>query len=153
MPITNPACLLGMSYRPRSNRPHWLDHHQVMNTEHVRKWLYNPPGMFPRDASRMRRYRIIPDLDTVPMLCEWSTQDRRQWIKMTGTVWDSLQENCFPYRSASWQVNKQYAMMAWIRNNIMGIGQAVLLRSMYSESLDIRFHREEDHVLWRMVWE
>jgi len=101
----------------------------------------------------MRRYRIIPDLDTVPMLCEWSTQDRRQWIKMTGTVWHSLQENCFPYRSVSWQVNKQYAMMAWICNNIMGIGQAVLLRSMYSESLDIRFHREEDHVLWRMVWE
>lgn len=144
---------LELIYTYRSTRPFWLDGDQLREIDHVWKWLENTPGMFPEDARRMRRYHSLPSLSDARVVSEWSTADQTRWVKMSFSAWEPLSKECFPHRSLTDKVHRYLDMMAWFRKNIPDNGTVLIERARYSDLLAIRFHRQEDQVLWRMVWE
>ena len=147
-------------HTPRSTRPYWLCKQQTDEAFHIIKWMYNTPRMFPENIVHLRRNSIWGSCHTRhPVVHEYHTRYLSSFVKMTYDAWQSMLDACFPHFCWSRQVSarEHNAMEEWLCKNVQG-NSNFLLRKGYDscgnvESLGIRFHRSEDHMLWKMVWE
>lgn len=146
---------LVLYYTPRSTRPYWLCKQQVDGSEHVSGWMRNTPGMVPRCMSYLRRNGLRASCQQrYPIVHEYHTRYLSSFVKMTYPIWRALEDACFPHVCRSKRVSEHDDMEAWLCKNIQGNSNFLLMKSsvLYG-SLEIRFHRPEDHMMWRMVWE
>lgn len=151
---------LFLYYTPRSTRPYWMNKRQVDETLHISKWMNDTPGMFPHSVVHLRRHGIWGSCQVRhPVIHEYHTRYLSSFVKMTYGAWQSMLDACFPHvcRSRRVSIKEHRAMEEWLCKNVQGDCNFLPIKGYDSlgnvESLGIRFHRPEDHLLWKMVWE